>query len=314
MNQDGPDLWLANGLPALEESDFRRLCELVRVHTGIHLGPDKLKLMQARIGKRLRALNLTTYREYLAFLDAPENAPELEFFSNVVTTNKTSFFREPHHFQFLADTWLPELRARTDAGASRRIRIWSAGSSSGEEVYSIAITLLQALGSAASGFDIRLLASDINTHVLEAGRQGVYSRDKVEEIPQLMLYRWFLQGTGAKADFVCLRNEVRQLVTFRAINFVEPTWPIHTRFDVIFCRNALIYFDRESQERILRHFLKFLVPGGYLILGHSECIHGWIPELDPIGQTIYRSPGGPEIGTHAQAGRRSSSKDPHVQS
>jgi len=271
-------------LPRLTPGEYDRFRSLVREHTGIALGGDKQSLLEGRLSKRLRALGLASFAEYHHYLTLPANARELVFFADIVTTNKTDFFREAHHFEFLAQRWWPEHRAKD----THKIRIWSAACSSGEEPYTIAFTLLDALGLDARSWDFRILASDISTRVLERAQSGLYALDRVTTVPHELLRRHFLRGTGANEGFAQVRADIRAAITFRRINFMDAAWPIRTQFDVIFCRNALIYFDRPTQEAIVRKLLKHLSPGGYLVLGHSECIHGWFEELEHLGNTIYR--------------------------
>lgn len=276
------------GVVVLERADFDRFRELIRERTGIALGDDKRSLIQNRLSKRLRALGMASFREYHDALRADPEGAEMVRFSDVVTTNKTSFYREPHHFEFMANTWLPELMQRANHGGRRRIRVWSAACSSGEEPYTIACTILDTLGSHAMGWDVRILATDLSTKVLDAARSGMYTLDKAQTIPTEVLKRHFLRGTGSNEGIVRVRSTTRDLITFAQLNFIAPTWPIRAKFDLVFCRNALIYFDRPTQQKIVRRLADHIEPGGYLILGHSECVHGWFADLHPIGSTVYR--------------------------
>jgi chemotaxis protein methyltransferase CheR len=236
-----------------------------------------------RLARRLQALGLRTFAEYHTRLLA--DGGELTRFINAMTTNKTEFFREAHHFDYLKSTWLPSRRPcrRT---SDRRLRFWSAACSTGEEPYSLALTLLEALGGGA-GWDLRILASDIDTDVLAHAAAGIYPLEHVAPVPAALLPRYFLRGTAARDGYVRVKPAVRSLVTFRRINFVDEAWPIRTRFDAIFCRNVLIYFDRDTQQRILDRLIEHLADDGLLFLGHSESIHGLVDGLEPLAPTVY---------------------------
>jgi chemotaxis protein methyltransferase CheR len=275
----------------LTDREFEALSALVASHTGIALGRDKRALLQARLSKRLRALSLSTFTEYHRLLTAKDTGgEELARFINAVTTNKTGFFREAHHFSYLRERWIPRLEARAGRGADRIVRIWSAGCSSGEEPYTIAITLMDALRDAAA-WNVRILASDIDTDVLQRAEAAIYSLDDVETVPRASLYRHFLRGTAANPGLVRVRAELRRLVTFRRINLLDEAWPIRATFDVIFCRNVLIYFDRSTQARVLERLIRFVKDDGLLVLGHSESVHGLVEGVRPAGHTIYRKEG-----------------------
>lgn len=274
----------------LHKADFERFRQLILARTGIKLGPEKHSLVQGRVSKRLRALGMQSFSQYFERVaSAPEDDRELEAFIDVVTTNKTDFFREKHHFEFLANKWIPEMKREAQLGQrQRKLRIWSAACSSGEEPYTIAMTLLDALGADARAWDMRILATDVSSTVLAKAKAGIYSQERVETVPRETLQRHFLRGTGKSAGFVRTRADLQSLITFHRLNFMDAKWPMHARFDLIFCRNALIYFERELQQQLVTRFLQYLAPGGYLILGHSECIHGWFQDLAHLGDTIYR--------------------------
>lgn len=276
---------LRNGITDREFEFFRKL---VYDYSGISLGPQKRHLVHARLGKRLRALGLTTFSEYRRFLQEQDpKAEELVRFINAITTNKTDFFRENHHFQFLSAQWIPARQALAARNGDRRIRFWSAGCSTGAEPYTLALTLAEALGSTGR-WDLRILASDIDTEVLQKAVAGTYPEEETTPIPSSLLSRYFLRGTGRNAGCVQVRSEIRRLVTFRRINLLEDPWPIRARFDGIFCRNVIIYFDRPTQQRVLGRLLDFLKEDGILFLGHSESIHGLQSGLRHLGNTIYQ--------------------------
>lgn len=273
----------------LSAQQFERFQQLVRAHSGIALRPEKHQLVCSRLARRLRALALSSFDEYLALLarQGPDGE-ELEQLLNAITTNKTSFFREAHHFSELCEHVLkPKLQR---AGAPR-LRVWSAGCSTGEEPYSVVATLLQATPRWEQA-DIAVLASDLDTNVLAVGERGVYPAEKLDELPTAIAKRWFVHGTGDKASLIRVRKELRQRVGFRRINFIEPDWPVRTRFDAIFCRNALIYFEPPMQREIAARLLAHLEPGGLLFLGHAESMAGARPDLRSLGRTSYVYLGG----------------------
>jgi chemotaxis protein methyltransferase CheR len=274
------------GVP-ISDQEFHQIQRLVKESTGIALSEHKRSLVVSRLGKRLRALELDSFRGYTEYLTGPTGAGEWEQFVNAITTNKTDFYREPVHFEFLAQEVLGGLKARASRGGDRRLRIWSAGCSTGEESYTIAITVRDGLGSLLT-WDARILASDIDTNVLELAARGIYAAERVVDVPPAILRRHFLRGAGTQAGLVKVAPETQGLVTFRRINLLETLWPIRTSFDCIFCRNVIIYFDRPTQERLMRQFAELLRDDGYLFLGHSESLHGICEQFEFLRNTIYR--------------------------
>jgi chemotaxis protein methyltransferase CheR len=281
----------------ITDREFACLRELIHAHAGIALAPCKRYLVQARLARRLREVGLTTFAEYHERLTADTSGTELTRFINAMTTNKTDFFREAHHFEHLRSKWLPS----RSATAPHKLRFWSAACSTGEEPYTLAITLLDAL-SGGAGWDIRILASDIDTDVLARAGEGVYSEEQVAPVPRPLLQRYFLRGTGSKAGAFRVGPVARGLVTFRHINFLDEPWPIRIRFDAIFCRNVLIYFDRPTQQRVLGRLMAHLDDHGLLFLGHSESAHGLVDNLRAVGPTIYQRVAIPD-SSPAPAGR-----------
>ena len=272
---------------AVSDREFQLFRTLVYERTGIALGPHKRHLLRARLGRRLRALGVATFSEYYDYLvDPAGDGAESVAFINAITTNKTDFFREPHHFQYLKGPWAEARRAEADRTGRRRLRFWSAACSSGEEAYTLAITLSE-VRLVPPAWDTRILASDIDTNVLAQAESGVYAMDRTAPVPEELLRRYFLYRNGREGEEVRVRPELRQLLTLRRINLAEPSWPIRTRFDVIFCRNALIYFDRAMQKNILERLVNLLEPGGLLFLGHAESVFGLIDGLAHLGNTIY---------------------------
>ncbi|MFP5227351.1 MAG: CheR family methyltransferase [Acidobacteriota bacterium] len=287
---------LEASLPSLGAAEFRLFRDLIHRHTGIWLREGKQVMLASRLSRRLRAHRLTSFTDYYQYLETHDNGGELGELINCVTTNKTAFFREPHHFRFLAETLVPEAMAHTRGamGASDgrpALRLWSAACSTGEEPYSIAITLLESqsrLHWPASSSAMRVIASDIDTSVLETARRGIYAAEETEEIDPSTLKKYFLRGTDAMAGQVRVKKPVAALVEFERINLMDRTWAVTGPFDAIFFRNALIYFRQETQDLFLRRMIRLLRPGGYLILGHSEHIPWLHDVLEPLQQTTYR--------------------------
>ncbi len=276
------------GIFTITDKEFCAFRDLILKEAGISLSDAKRPLVCSRLGRRLRHLGFRTFSQYLDYLMThdPRGEERLTMI-NCITTNKTGFFREPHHFEFLREQVLPQLRQRALAGGQWRLRVWSAGCSSGEEPFSIAITVREALGS-LSGWDVKILASDIDTEMLGTGEAGVYPEQKLENVPEKIQRRYFLRGTGELAGYLKARPEIRDLIAFRRINLTEDPWPIQTRFDVIFCRNVIIYFSRETQQGLFERMAGYLAPDGYLMVGHSENLH-WLSDLFvSVRGTIYR--------------------------
>lgn len=268
--------------PVVRDDEFRAVRDLLYEVAGISLGDSKRDMVQARLNKRLRHHGLRSYRDYLDLVRADPDGPERQEFVNALTTNKTDFFREPHHFDFLRDAVVPQARAR-----GKRLRVWSAGCSTGEEPYTLAMTLAEHC-PAADGWDVRVLATDIDTQVLAAAERGVYDADRVGTVPPALLHKYFLRGTGANAGKVCARRELRDRLSFRQFNLIADAWPANARFDVIFCRNVVIYFDRPTQQTLFTKFAGKLAADGYLFVGHSENLHWLGDTFAPVGGTVYR--------------------------
>jgi chemotaxis protein methyltransferase CheR len=266
---------------AFSDGDFQRVRSLVQERIGIWLSDAKRELVYGRLSRRLRVLGLSSFSQYLDLLEGGD-IEELQQFCNAITTNLTAFFRERHHFKFLAEQLLPALE-RNNADA-RRIRIWSAGCSTGEEPYSIAMVALETLGHLRD-WDIRILATDVDTSVLRHARLGIYSGERLEKLDGERLLRWFERVGDSSHYRVC--DELRNLVTFKGLNLVGQ-WPMRGPFDVIFCRNVVIYFDRDTQRQIVCRMANLQNTGDYLVLGHSESLLDVSTQYRLVGQTIYR--------------------------
>lgn len=267
---------------AFSTADFDWVRRKIKTASGIDLGDGKQDLVYGRMSRRLRALGLSSFKAYRELLDGPDGQRELVEFVNVLTTNVTAFFRERHHFDRLGTEVIAWLRGR-----GQRVRGWSAGCSSGEEPYSIAMTLLDGLGVERSSWDVRILATDLDTSMVEQGAAGVYPIERLEGVPVPLRQRYFYRGRGRKSGYARVKPPVADLVRFRQLNLME-RWPMRGPFDFIFCRNVMIYFDRPTRESLVRRYAERLAPGGYLFIGHSESVEDALDLLVPIGQTTYR--------------------------
>ncbi|WP_371324710.1 CheR family methyltransferase [Dechloromonas sp. ZY10] len=262
---------------SFSNSDFERVRKLIYQHAGISLSPVKQDMVYSRLARRLRATGAKSFAEYL---DALERAggDEWERFVNSLTTNLTSFFREAHHFPILAD----HLKKQ---GNRSGLKIWCSAASTGEEPYSIAMTVVEALGGAASG--VTIVASDLDTNVLEVAKKGVYSFDRVARLSPDRLKRFFLKGTGAQDGLVAVRPELRQMVDFRRINLLDSAYSVPNGLDVIFCRNVMIYFDKPTQYKILKKFHPLMNGDSLLFAGHSESFLHAADLFKSLGKTVY---------------------------
>ena len=264
------------------DADFERIRELVYRHAGISLSDAKRNLVYSRLARRLRRLNLVSFAAYTDYLEGHLDA-ELTEFLNSITTNLTSFFRENHHFETLRKQVLPELMAGTGA---RRIRIWSAGCSTGEEPYSIAMTVKETVPERSS-WDVKILATDLDTNVLQKARDGIYDAERVQQIPTARVQRWMRRGSGANEGQVRVTSELQEMIQFNQLNLME-SWPMRGPFDVVFCRNVVIYFDKDTQRRLFERFADLMAPDAYLFVGHSETLYKVTDRFELQGQTVYR--------------------------
>jgi len=269
----------------ISSRDYARLCELVYAEAGIRLGTEKKIMLEARIRRRLKALELHSYGQYCDYLFGRQGRKEeIVHFIDVVTTNKTDFFREPRHFDFLVDRALPEV-SRNESG--RPFLIWSAGCSTGEEPYTMAIVLSE-YAQSHPGFRFRILASDISTVVLGKAELGVYTSDVVAPVAAQLRRKYFMRSRQPGSERVRVVPELRRSIEFRRLNFMDADYGIAEKADAIFCRNVIIYFDRPTQERILLKLANCLMPGGYMFVGHSETLHDMNLPLEPVAPALYR--------------------------
>jgi len=267
---------------AFTRKDFDFLRGLSNEHTGIVVTDDKFDMFYSRLARRVRALGMGSFAEYCEYLRKDTDGEELTELINAVTTNLTAFFRENHHFEYLRENAIPE---RMVANNQRKLAIWSAGCSTGEEPYSLAMTLAEMSGALA-GCDISITATDIDSSVLQRAATGVYTQDRVNGIEHARLKRWFLKGTGRQAGQVRVKQDLKHFIEFRQLNLMQ-TWQEEPK-DIIFCRNVIIYFDKESKKRLVERFADTLKPGGFLFIGHSESLYKVTDRFELIGQTIYR--------------------------
>lgn len=259
------------------KADFERVRQLIYQHAGISLSPVKQDMVYSRLARRLRTTGKSTFSEYLDMLERG-GTNEWEHFVNSLTTNLTSFFREPHHFPIFVDH-LKKL------GTKRPIRVWCSAASTGEEPYSIAMSVLEAFGANAS--HVSIFASDLDTNVLATAQKGIYPIERVEKISPERLKRFFLKGSGSQEGYVTVRPELKQLIEFRQVNLLDANWPVRGPLDVIFCRNVMIYFDKPTQHKILSRFSPLLQADGLMFAGHSESFLHAADIFKSLGKTVY---------------------------
>lgn len=256
--------------------DFARVRALIYKQAGISLGESKQEMVYSRLARRLRAKGMNTFEEYLDGLESGRDSGEWVAFTNALTTNLTSFFREAHHFPILAEH-MRSMKAPQS--------IWCSASSTGEEPYSIAMTACEVFGSLTP--PVSIIATDIDTNVLETAANGVYPAERIDKMAQDRVKRFFQRGRGGRSGLVRVRPELRQLVTFKPLNLLASSWPVSGTFDVIFCRNVMIYFDKPTQSQILARFVPLLKPAGLLFAGHSENFMYASDAFKLRGKTVY---------------------------
>ncbi len=263
------------------EKDFKYIRDLIMDHTGIVLADHKVDMVYGRLTRRLRELNLESFDSYLSNLVHDEQ--ELVNFVNALTTNLTAFYREPHHFEFLASKLLPKIMKNK---ASKRLRIWSAGCSSGEEPYTIAMTV-RSIIPANSGWDVKILATDLDTNMVEKGSRGIYTEERVTGLSSQNMKKWVKKGKGDTAGMVKMDDRLREMITFKQLNLMHQ-WPMKGPFDLIFCRNVVIYFNKETQAVLFDRYADMLIDDGHLFIGHSESMYKICDRFKLLGQTIYK--------------------------
>ena len=266
----------AGSKASLSEQELSRIAALIYQRAGLVISNQKRDMVYNRLSRRLQALKLTHFKEYIALLESDPRSPEWQEFINALTTNLTSFFREAYHFPILAE------HARTRRG---NYRVWSTAASTGEEACSIAMTLYEELGPGIA--EPRIWATDIDTDVLLKASRGIYRLSDINNLTQQQKRAYLLRGTGEYANQVKIKKEILSTIHYQQLNLLSSVWDVPAPFDAIFCRNVLIYFDTDTQEQLLKRFAKLLKPGGYLFLGHSEHFGQMSPSFRLKGQSVY---------------------------
>ena len=259
--------------------DFDRVRQMIHAKAGIALSDSKRDMVYSRLGRRLRALNLESFKDYLDQLEAHGSADEWQAFTNALTTNLTSFFREAHHFEILREFLVKK-------GRHTPVKIWCSAASTGEEPYSLAITACEAYDTLTP--PVKILATDIDTNVLETAAAGVYPEERIEKLSEAQKRRFFRRGSGANAGRVRVIDELRELITYKPLNLLDPRYPMKGPFDALFCRNVMIYFDKPTQRDILMKMAPLLSPDGLFFAGHSESFFHATDIVTSIGRTVYR--------------------------
>ncbi len=283
---------LTDSLPTLSDREYENISRLAYEHFGLDLGDSKRGLVVARLGKILRQLRLKSFQHYYEYVKADRTGAALTTMVDQLTTNHTSFFREPRHFEFLRECIFPTLRKRS------RIHIWSAACSSGEEPYSIAMSLLEESSQEAAA-KVRIKATDISTRVLEKAKLGVYEAGRVNGIPTALVQRYLVPERAGDANSFRFKDEIRSMIEFEHLNLMAKL-PEGYRCSVIFCRNIMIYFDRPTQQNLVQRLSLHLEDGGYLLIGHSESLNNITHDLDYVSPATYRKP---DYAHRAQNGR-----------
>lgn len=277
-------------LCSMTPREFERFSALIYEEAGIKMPQAKKTMLEARLQKRLKALGMRSFQEYADFIFSPVGRDqEIIHLIDVVTTNKTDFFREPFHFDYLVREVIPRLRQSCGAGetSGRPFKIWSAGCSTGEEPYTMAMVLAD-YAAASRGFHFSILASDICTQVIQKAATAVYSEDRTDTIPLSLKKKYLLRSKDRSKGLVRIAPELRSAITFKRVNFMDDQFGIPDRQDVIFCRNVVIYFDKDTQARLMLKFHRQLADGGYLFIGHSETLNGLGVPFTQVANTVYR--------------------------
>jgi chemotaxis protein methyltransferase CheR len=261
--------------------DFKRVRDMIYARAGIALSDSKVDMVYSRLARRLREVDMERFCDYLDALEADANSPEWEKFTNALTTNLTSFYREAHHFEILSRFLL---KRRSKPGGERML-IWCSAASTGEEPYTLAMTAVETFGTLTP--PVSILATDIDTQVLQTAEAGVYPLDRIERLSSERTKRFFLRGSGARSGYVKVNEALRRLITFRQLNLLDPSWPLRGPFDAIFCRNVMIYFDKQTQHEILQKMKPLLKADGLFFAGHSESFHHAADLFKPCGRSVY---------------------------
>lgn len=273
----------------LTDAEFEKLSAFIYKQIGISMSSVKKTMLQARLQKRLRQLDMTSFKTYCDYLFSSEGMrDELGPLINVVTTNKTDFFREPHHFEFLAQIAIPQF-TRDGSLFHRPFRVWSSACSSGEEPYTLAMVLSE-YQEHYGDFSWSVLGTDISTRVLDKAVTGVYPEEEITPVPHHMRSKYLLRSKNRDKRLVKISSTLQNKVSFKHLNLMDPEYGIKGLFEAIFCRNVIIYFDKKTQETLIKKLYRYLVPGGYIFFGHAESINGIDLPLEPVATTVYRKP------------------------
>ncbi len=267
---------------------FNLFSKMIRDTLGVNLGTHKTELLKSRLGKRLKALGIASFKDYYTYVtEIDQSGEELANMAAAITTNVTSFYREPHHFEFLKEVVLPEIMARNKRIRRNKIRCWSAGCSTGEEPYTIAMAIKDFIDMDSERWDVRILATDVSQKVLGVARKGVYKKESLEKLDAPTIKKHFKCGYEHKKGLVKVKKHLMDMVTVRHLNLMGKEFPFKSSFDIIFCRNVLIYFNKETQFELLGKFHRHLAPDGYLFLGHSEGLTGGVQGFNYAAPTVY---------------------------
>lgn len=281
-------MFLPIGMNAsLSDDEYNNLSTYVYEQTGIDLGSKKHHLLKARLMKRLRHYGFATFQEYYDFVTSPEGEHEIVELINRVSTNTTHFFREKKHFEHLSKIALPHILEKKRRCGDKRLRVWCSASSSGEEVYCLLMTILEILGE-GHDFDFRILGTDISTDVLKIAARGEYDSEKVKPIPKSLLHKYFDKNKTESRTTFKIKDPYREYVVFRRLNLMRKTFPFRGKFDVIFCRNVMIYFNKETQAELVNKFYDYLYDGGYLYIGHSESLIGTQVKFKRSASSVFQ--------------------------
>ncbi len=272
----------------LSVRDFRRLASFIHGKLGIKVPDFKRSMVESRLRKRLAALGMKSYTEYCDHLFSGKGMDqEIYEFTDVITTNKTDFFREPHHFNYLLEKALPDLLRRTGSGRTRPLKAWSCACSRGDEPYTLAMVLSE-YGQKVSPFEFSILATDISTRMLATAAKGIYDEALIDPVPLNYRKKYLLKSRDRGKGLVRLRPEIRNRVTFRRLNLMDSDYRLGESMDILFCRNVIIYFDKPTTEKLIDRLCRVLAPGGYLFMGHSELLDTSLYPLRPVAPTIYQ--------------------------
>lgn len=273
---------------SITPKDFSRLSSFIYDNCGIKMPPVKKTMLEARLQKRLRALEMKSFGNYIDYLFSPEGIrDELVSMIDLVTTNKTDFFREPEHFDYLTQRVLPEWVEKFGGRPGRKLKVWSAGCSSGEEPYTLAMVLNE-FAEGCPGFDFMIMATDISSRVLAKATQAVYDEERIIPVPPVLKQKYLLRSKDRQSGLVRIVSHLREKVKFRRLNFMDRDFGLREQLDIIFCRNVIIYFDQPTQEILLNKFHGHMTPGGHIFMGHSETLNGLDVPLVTVYPTVYR--------------------------